>query len=161
MQEGTPVPPGATPPPADIPQPAPAQKKSMPVWVRILFGIAGIIAIISGLYQIFGGGHNVNYGKDNIIYYHDATRSDADLLAKALQTDQYFGSNANGVSVLLDKKGDAITISFVFPDDKAGDTTLMKTLHDIAIDVTKSVPGKLTTIRIVDPDLNEKQSVGA
>ena len=135
----------------------------MPAWVRILVGLVGIIVIISGLLQIFGGrgGHDVPYGKDNITYYHDATRADADALAKGLQDASYFGSNADGVTVLLDKKGDAITVSFVVKPEKADDPATKKFFHDLAVTVTKSVSGKLSTIKLVDPELNEKQSIDA
>jgi hypothetical protein len=133
----------------------------MPLWARLVVGLAGIIVIISGLYQIFGGpgGHDAAYGKDSITYYHDATRSDADALAKALKDAGYFGSNPDGVTVLLDKKGDAITLSFVIKPEKADDPDTKKALHDVAVTVSKSVPGKLTAIKLVDPELNEKQSL--
>jgi hypothetical protein len=155
MQEGI-----SNPPAGD--QPAPASKKAkMPVWARLLVGLAGIIAIISGLYQIFGGpgGHDVPYGKDIVTYYHDATRADADALAKALKDAGYFGSNPNGVTVLLDKKADAITLSFVVKPEKADDPDTKKVFHDLAIAVAKSVSGNLTAIKLVDPELHEKQSL--
>lgn len=157
MQEGS-----VNPTAGEEPAPAP-KKKKMPVWVRILMGLAGIIVIISGLLQVFGGrsGHDVPYGKDNITYYHDATRADADALAKGLQDASYFGSNADGVTVLLDKKGDAITVSFVVKPEKADDPATKKFFHDLAVTVTKSVSGKLSTIKLVDPELNEKQSIDA
>jgi len=155
MQDGIPNPPAGD-------QPAPASKKAkMPVWARLLVGLAGIIAIISGLYQIFGGpgGHDVPYGKDIVTYYHDATRADADALAKALKDAGYFGSNPDGVTVLLDKKADAITLSFVVKPEKADDPDTKKVFHDLAIAVAKSVSGNLTAIKLVDPELHEKQSL--
>jgi hypothetical protein len=156
MQEGIP-----NPPAGDQPTAAP-RKAKMPLWVRLLVGLAGIIVIISGLRQIFGGGgHEASYGKDKVIYYHDATRADADALAKALQNAEFFGSNPDGVTVLLDKKGDDITLSFVVKPEKANDPDMKKVFHDLAVTVAKPVSGKLTTIRLVDPDLNEKQTMDA
>ena len=153
MQETPP-----TPLSGDQPVPAP-KKKPMPRWARIVIGIAGFIVIISGIAQVFGGGHDVPYGKDNITYYHDASRADADALAKALQDANYFGKNADGVTVLLDKKGDAVTLSFVVNPDKAKDPDMKKLFHDLAVGVAKSVSGKLSTIKLVDPKLNELQSI--
>jgi len=120
----------SNPLPADQPAPAP-KKKPMPRWARIVVILAGIIVMISGIAQFFGGGHDVPYGKDNITYYHDASRADADALAKALQDASYFGKNADGVTVLLDKKGDAVTLSFVVNPDKAKDLDTKKLFHDV------------------------------
>jgi len=156
MQEDIP-----NPPAGDQPAGASKKKAKMPVWARIVVGIAGIIAIVSGLYQIFGGpgGHDAPYGKDIVTYYHDATRADADALAKALKDAGYFGSNPDGVTVLLDKKGDAFTLSFVVKPEKADDPDMKKVFHDLAIVVAKSVSGNLTAIKLVDPELHEKQSL--
>jgi len=133
----------------------------MPIWARIVVGIAGLIAIISGLHQIFGGpgGHDAQYGKDDIRYFHDATQSDADALAKSLQEAKFFGRD--GCTVLLDKQDEAITLSFVIPPEKADDPDAKKFFHDLAVTVAKSVPGKLATIKLVDPELHEKQSMDA
>jgi hypothetical protein len=150
------------PNPAAGDQSAPAPKKSkMPVWARIIVGVAGILVMISGLVEIFGGsgGHNVSYGKDNIIYYHDATRADADALAKGLKDASYFGSNTDGVTVLLDKLGDGFSISFVIKPEKAGDPATQKFFHDLAVTIAKPISGTLTTVRLVDPELNLKQSL--
>jgi hypothetical protein len=147
--------PGGGPPP--IP---PVRKKGMPVWLRIVVGFVGIFAIIGGFKQIFGGGHDVKYGKDDIRYYHDATHSDADALAKALTDIQFFGSNPDGLTVLLDKQGDSVTLSYVVKPDKINDPDTLKIFHDLSVDVAKSVPGTLTKIRLVDDQLNEKQSTG-
>src|SRR5580704_2161913 len=98
MESGLP-----NPPAGDQPAPAPKKKSKMPAWARIVVGVAGIIAMISGLVQIFGGsgGHDVSYDKDNIIYYHDATRADADALAKGLKDASFFGTDPGGFTVLL------------------------------------------------------------
>ncbi len=140
--------------------PAP-KKKTMPVWARILIGIAGIIAIVSGLSTVFKGfgQHEQDYGKDSIIYYHDATKDDCDKLAKALTDSKYFGQNPSGLAVLLDKTGDSFVISFVVNPDKANDPELKKEFHDLGVGIAPAVPGKLTKIRLVDPELNEKQSL--
>ena len=156
MSEGSSIPPVES-------QSPPPKKKPMPVWARIIFGIAGLIAIVSGILTIFGGhsGHDVAYGKDDITYYHDATHADADAVAKALQDASYFGDANNGKTVLLDKTGDSIVISFVVNPDKASDPNIQKSFHDLGVGVTKSLSGKLTTVRLVDPELNEKQSMPA
>src|SRR5579872_6083459 len=138
MQESS-----STPPPGDQPASVPTPpstpaKKPMPRWARIVIGIAGIIVVISGLAQMFGGGHDVSYGKDNITYYHDATRADADALAKALQDASYFGKIADGVTVLLDKKGDSVVLSFVVNPDKVNDPDTKKAFHDLAVGVAKT-----------------------
>jgi hypothetical protein len=160
MQEGSSTPPPGDQPAFPLPPSTPAKKK-MPAWARIVIGVAGIIVIISGLLQLFGGGHDVTYGKDNITYYHDASRADADALAKALQDAAYFGKNSSGVTVLLDKNGDSIILSFVINPDKANDPDTKKAFHDLAVGVSKSVPGKLKTIKLIDSEKNEKQSIDA
>ena len=135
----------------------------MPIWTRIIFLIAGVIAIVSGITTIFGGhgGHDAQYGADNIRYYHDATQSDADALAKALKDASYFGNISTGTTVLLDKSGDSIVISFVVKPEKADDPNTKKYFHDLGVTVSKSLSGTLTTVKLVDPDLNEKQSMPA
>ena len=151
------------PPSGSEPIPQPPKKKPMPMWTRIVFLIAGVIAIISGVSTIFGGhgGHDVEYGADDIRYYHDATKSDADALAKALKDASYFGGDTAGKTVLLDKTGDSIILSFVVNPDKAGDPATQKLFHDLGVGVAKSISGTLTTIKLVDPELNEKQSMPA
>jgi hypothetical protein len=133
------------------------------MWARIIFLIAGVIAIISGLSTIFGGHgeHDVQYGADDIRYYHDATKADSDAVAKALKDASYFGSNTSGTTVLLDKTGDSIVISFVVNPDKAGDPNTQKFFHDLGVSIAKSISGTLSTVRLVDPNLNEKASMPA
>ena len=123
--------------------------------------ISLLLTAVGTLSTLMRNPTNVPYGKDNIIYYHDATRADVDALAKALQVAAYFGTMTNGVTVLLDKKGDAITISFVVKPEKADDPATKKFFHDLAVAVVKSVSGKLTSVKLVDEDLNEKQSIDA
>jgi hypothetical protein len=148
----------SNPPTGEQPTPPPAKKK-LPAWVRILTAIAGLIVIVCGLLQWLGNGHDVQYDKDDIHYYHDATHADADALAKALKDAGYFG-NASGVTVLLDKKGDEITLSFVVDPQKVNDPAIQKDFHDVAVGVAKSISGQLVGIKLVDSDLNVKQTIG-
>ena len=152
MEDGTSI-----PPTGEIPTPPPA-KKGMPKWVRILTAIAGLIVIVCGLLQWLGSGHDVQYGKDDIRYYHDATHADADAVAKALTDAKYFGNDTGG-TVLLNKKGDEITLSFVVNPEKISDPGVQKYYHDLAVSVAQSISGKLVAIKLVDSDLNVKQSI--
>ncbi|MGD0137989.1 MAG: protein kinase [Tepidisphaeraceae bacterium] len=141
-------------------------------WAKPLtlgFFILILVSSLTLVGELTGIPTNVQYGKDNIIYYHDATRADADALAKALKDAAYFGCTTDGETVLLDKKGDAITISFMVRPEKADDPATQKFFHDLAVTVAKPVSGTLTTVKLVDLDLlaalrkyniaNEKKSM--
>jgi TPR repeat protein len=107
--------------------------------------------------QMLGGRGDATYGKDEIQYTNDATRADADAMAKALKNTGYFAGN--GVTVVLDKIGKDITLSFVVDPKKVSDPAVQKAFHDLAVGVAKSVSGNLKTVKLVDSQWNELRSM--
>jgi len=93
--------------------------------------------------------------KDEVFYFGNATQTEGESLARALQKEEYFGGR--GASVLLSKDGDGTSISFVVSDGFWDDPAHVSGFEAVVKAVAPSVGGLPVTLRLVNTSLEDKK----
>ena len=94
--------------------------------------------------------------KDWVYYFGDATEADAKALANALRTEGYFTDTGASVALL---KGEGTAISFVVQDDLWSRPAVTATLELLVRRIAPSVGGLPVELRLVDGNMDIKQTV--
>jgi hypothetical protein len=96
-------------------------------------------------------------GANDVVYYFgDATNADASALGEALRSAGYFTDKGATVALL---KGEGTVISFVVQEGLWNEPAVTATLERLVRQIAPSVGGLPVELRLLDRNMDIKQSV--
>ena len=101
--------------------------------------------------------HQLTVGKEDVIWYTGSvTAKEAQALGAALQAVGLF--HDQGAHVMLSRTSAGTALSFLVPDEHAGDPRLLAALSVVARTVAPSIGGLPLTVHVTDPTLQPLKS---
>lgn len=125
-------------------------------WIGIAT-LAAVVAVTGTVVYAYHYRKTVVIGtKDQVIYSGLATKAAAMALGNALKSNEYFQDR--GSSVLLDKEIGSTTISFAVQDEVWNRPGMLSSFEELARELAPKVGGLPIQVRLVDSNLNVKQT---
>jgi len=116
------------------------------------------VLVLAGSFT-FSCNKKVTMGKNEVIYKGSATEQDAQNLATALKTAQYFSDNDAGTSVILTKDSSGTAISFVVKDGFWDDPKYVDGFTQLSRSLAPTVGGLPLKMRMVNEKGETKKEV--
>jgi hypothetical protein len=128
-------------------------------WIAFGVGLAvGVVVVLIMFGFAYVAQPKVIVGtKDEVYYSGAATEKDAKALGEALKADGFFQDR--GVTVLLSKGTDGVTVSFVVKDGFWDDPEHLSAFGEMGRMVAPAIGGLPIKVRLLDSSLNMKKEV--